>query len=43
MDYLTTLGIIALSGDRESVFRDFKKIRSMESQLEIEKIRMGAK
>ena len=43
VDYLTTLGIIALSGDRESVFRDFKKIRSMESQLEIEKIRMGAK
>lgn len=33
VDYLTSIGIIGLSGDRESIFLDYKKIRHMESQL----------
>lgn len=33
VDYLTAIGIIALSGDRESIFSDYKKIRAMESNL----------
>ena len=33
VDYLTTIGIIALSGDREQIFKDYKKIREMESRL----------
>ena len=33
VDYLTSIGIIALSGDRESIFLDYKKIRAMESKL----------
>lgn len=33
VDYLTSIGIIALAGDRESIFVDYKKIRTMESKL----------
>jgi hypothetical protein len=33
VDYLTSIGIIGLSGDRESIFADYEKIRSMESRL----------
>ena len=36
VDYLTSTGIIALSGDRDSIMLDYKKIRSMESQLVVE-------
>lgn len=33
IDYLTSIGIIALAGERESIFLDYKKIRTMESKL----------
>ncbi len=33
VDYLTSIGIVALSGDRESILLDYKKIREMESRL----------
>lgn len=33
VDYLTSIGIIALSGDRELIFEDYKRIREMESNL----------
>jgi hypothetical protein len=33
VDYLTSIGIIALAGDRESIFLDYRKIRAMESKL----------
>lgn len=33
VDYLTSIGIIALAGNRESIFLDYKKIRHMESKL----------
>lgn len=33
VDYLTSAGIVALSGDREQIFEDYKKIRTMESRL----------
>ncbi len=33
VDYLTAIGIIALSGDREAIFSDYKRIREMESKL----------
>lgn len=33
VDYLTSIGIIALSGDREQIFKDYQKIREMESRL----------
>lgn len=33
IDYLSSIGIIALTGDRESIFIDYKKIRNMESKL----------
>lgn len=33
VDYLTSIGIIALAGDRESIFSDYEKIRAMESKL----------
>lgn len=33
VDYLTSIGIVALSGDRDSIRLDHKKIRDMESQL----------
>ncbi|MEO5968983.1 MAG: ATP-grasp domain-containing protein [Bdellovibrionia bacterium] len=35
VDYLTSIGIVALAGDRESIFLDYKKIRNMESKLVI--------
>lgn len=35
VDYLTSIGIIALAGDRDSIFVDYKKIRVMESKLVI--------
>jgi biotin carboxylase len=35
VDYLTSIGIIALSGDREQIFRDYTKIREMESRLQV--------
>ena len=38
IDYLTSIGIIALSGNREEVFEDYKKIREMESRLIIENV-----
>lgn len=37
VDYLTSIGIIGLSGDREAIFADYKKIREMESRLVIRK------
>jgi hypothetical protein len=33
VDYLTSIGIVALAGERESIFLDYEKIRQMESQL----------
>jgi hypothetical protein len=33
VDYLTSIGIIALTGDRESIFFDYARIRAMESKL----------
>ena len=33
VDYLTSIGIIALAGDRDTIFSDYKKIRAMESRL----------
>ena len=33
IDYLTAIGIIALAGDRDFIFSDYKKIRAMESKL----------
>lgn len=33
VDYLTAIGIVGLVGDRETIFLDYKKIRSMESKL----------
>jgi biotin carboxylase len=36
VDYLTSIGIIALAGDRESILSDYKKIRNMESKLVIQ-------
>jgi biotin carboxylase len=33
VDYLTAIGIIALNGDREAIFSDYKKIRAMEAKL----------
>ena len=35
VDYLTSTGIIALAGERESIYLDYGKIRAMESKLEI--------
>lgn len=37
VDYLTSMGIISLAGDRESIFLDYQRIRHME-----QKIRIGA-
>jgi biotin carboxylase len=34
-DYLTSIGIVALTGDRASIFSDYEKIRDMESKLMI--------
>ncbi|QBR84747.1 ATP-grasp domain-containing protein [Legionella israelensis] len=33
VDYLTSIGIIALAGDRDSIFLDYVKIRQLESKL----------
>ncbi len=33
VDYLSSIGIVALAGDRESVLRDYRKIREMEALL----------
>jgi hypothetical protein len=33
IDYLTSMGIVALAGDRESIFLDYKKVRYIESKL----------
>jgi biotin carboxylase len=33
IDYLTAIGIIALSGNRDAIFSDYEKIRAMESKL----------
>jgi biotin carboxylase len=33
VDYLTSIGIIALAGERESIFSDLQKIRQFESKL----------
>lgn len=33
IDYLTSFGIVALAGDRESIFRDYQKIRQIEAEL----------
>jgi biotin carboxylase len=38
VDYLTSIGIVALTGDRESILLDYKKIRNMKSKLVIQKI-----
>lgn len=35
VDYLSSIGIIGLAGDRESIFLDYEKIRNMESKLVI--------
>ncbi len=35
VDYLTSLGIIALSGDKESIVKDYAAIRHIESKLQI--------
>jgi biotin carboxylase len=33
IDYLTSIGMIALAGDREAIFEDYKRIRELESKL----------
>lgn len=38
VDYLTSIGIIALSGDREHILCDYEKIRNMESKLVIHEV-----
>ncbi|MFL5813873.1 MAG: ATP-grasp domain-containing protein [Bdellovibrionia bacterium] len=35
-DYLTSIGIVGLAGDRELIFQDYGKIRDMESKLVIQ-------
>lgn len=35
VDYLTAIGIVALSGDRTAIFEDYKRIRAMESRLAV--------
>ena len=35
VEYLTSLGIVGLTGDRDSFFLDYDKIRHMESKLVI--------
>lgn len=37
VDYLTSIGIVGLAGDRELILLDYKKIRNMESKLVIHK------
>lgn len=38
VDYLTSIGIVALAGDPKHILSDYKKIRRMESQLVIHKV-----
>src|SRR3990167_3997477 len=38
VDYLSSIGIVTLAGDRDSIFLDYKKIREMESKLVIDKV-----
>lgn len=38
VDYLTAIGIIALTGERADIFADYHKIRAMESRLVIEPV-----
>lgn len=33
VDYLTSIGIIALAGDRDAIFLDYLKVRAMEAKL----------
>jgi hypothetical protein len=33
VDYLTSIGVVALSGNRQSIFTDYARIREMESAL----------
>jgi len=35
VDYLSSIGIVALSGDRDRVFEDYRKIRELEARLVI--------
>lgn len=37
-DYLTSIGIVALAGEREFILDDYKKIREMESELIFHKL-----
>src|SRR3990167_2707735 len=37
VDYLTSIGIVALAGDRECILLDYEKIRNMESKLVVHK------
>ncbi|HEY8278510.1 MAG TPA: ATP-grasp domain-containing protein [Bdellovibrionota bacterium] len=39
VDYLSSIGIVALSGEREKILLDYKKIREMESQLRIQEVK----
>jgi biotin carboxylase len=32
-DYLTSIGIVALAGEREAIFEDYRKVRDLESKL----------
>lgn len=41
VDYLTSIGIVALAGDRDSIFLDYKKIREMESKLIVREAPFG--
>ena len=36
VDYITSIGIVALTGDHEAIFSDYKKIREMESKLVVD-------
>lgn len=36
LDYLTNIGIVALTGDREAIFSDYKLVREMESRLVVD-------
>ncbi len=38
VDYLTSIGIIALTGNRECILQDYKKIREMEANLIVQAI-----
>jgi biotin carboxylase len=38
VDYLTSIGIVSLAGEREFILLDYEKIRNMESKLVIHKV-----